>query len=101
MTTQKLYQLPVDITNWHFDGKTEVLFNWEYDDGSADLLSLYEKGKQQQWDATTRIDWTQELYEDNPMGMADESIPIFGSPDRKSTRLNSSHIPLSRMPSSA
>ena len=24
-----------------------------------------------------------------------------GSPDRKSTRLNSSHIPLSRMPSSA
>src|SRR5215471_8830400 len=80
MTTQKLYQLPVDITQWHFDGATEVLFNWEYDDGSADLLNLYEKGKQQQWDASTRIDWSQELFEDNPMGMADESIPIFGSP---------------------
>ena len=26
---------------------------------------------------------------------------FYGSPDRKSTRLNSSHIPLSRMPSSA
>ena len=26
---------------------------------------------------------------------------IFGTLDRKSTRLNSSHIPLSRMPSSA
>ena len=26
---------------------------------------------------------------------------IFATPDRKSTRLNSSHIPLSRMPSSA
>ena len=26
---------------------------------------------------------------------------IFNTPDRKSTRLNSSHIPLSRMPSSA
>ena len=80
MTTQRLYQLPVDITQWHFDGATEVLFNWEYDDGSADLLGLYEKGKQQQWDASSRIDWKQELFEDNPMGLADETIPIFGSP---------------------
>ncbi len=80
MSTQKIYQLPVDITEWHFDGKTEVLFNWEYDDGSADLLKLYEKGKQQQWDAATRIDWSQELFEDNPMGMDDQTIPIFGSP---------------------
>ena len=44
MSTQKIYQLPVDITEWHFDGKTEVLFKWEYDDGSNDLLKLYEKG---------------------------------------------------------
>ncbi|MBL6617243.1 MAG: ferritin-like domain-containing protein [Reyranella sp.] len=80
MTTQKLYQLPVDITQWHFDGRTEVLFNWEYDEGLSDLLGLYEKGKQQQWDASSRIDWKQELFEDNPMGMADESIPIYGSP---------------------
>jgi len=80
VTTQGLYQLPVDITQWHFDGATEVLFNWEYDDGSADLLGLYEKGKQQQWDASSRIDWKQELFEDNPMGLADETIPIFGSP---------------------
>ena len=29
------------------------------------------------------------------------AILIDGKPDRKSTRLNSSHIPLSRMPSSA
>jgi hypothetical protein len=80
MTTQKIYQLPVEVTNWKFDGATQIAFNWEYEDGSADLLNLYEKGKQQQWDTTTRIDWTQELFEDNPMGMADESIPIYGSP---------------------
>ncbi len=43
-------------------------------------LNLYEKGKQQQWDTSTRIDWTQELFEGNPMGMADETIPIYGSP---------------------
>ena len=46
----------------------------------------------------------------NSVGMEFVSIPAgsftYGrfqppSPDRKSTRLNSSHIPLSRMPSSA
>mgnify|MGYP003343844455 CR=1 FL=1 len=31
----------------------------------------------------------------------DMRINIIDTPDRKSTRLNSSHIPLSRMPSSA
>ena len=80
MTTQKIYQLPVEVTNWKFDGATEIAFNWEYEDGSADLLNLYEKGKQQQWDTSTRIDWSQELFEGNPMGMADETIPIYGSP---------------------
>ena len=79
MTTKKIYELPVEVTNWKFDGATEIQFNWEYDEGSSDLLNLYEKGKQQQWDTSTRIDWSQELDPDNPMGMADESIPIYGS----------------------
>ena len=69
MTTQKIYQLPVEVTNWKFDGATEIVFNWEYDAGSSDLLNLYEKGKQQQWDTSTRLDWSQELFEDNPNGM--------------------------------
>ncbi|MBV8191590.1 MAG: ferritin-like domain-containing protein [Alphaproteobacteria bacterium] len=80
MTTQKIYQLPVEVTNWKFDGATEIAFNWEYDDGSADLLNLYEKGKQQQWNTSDRLDWSQELFEENPMGMSDESIPIYGTP---------------------
>ena len=37
---------------------------------------------------------------DNEQDVDDEHLP-WGMPDRKSTRLNSSHIPLSRMPSSA
>jgi hypothetical protein len=80
MTTQKIYQLPVEVTNWKFDGATEIAFNWEYDAGSSDLLNLYEKGKQQQWDTSTRLDWSQDLFEDNPMGMGDETIPIYGTP---------------------
>ena len=32
---------------------------------------------------------------------ADKPLPVSCEPDRKSTRLNSSHVALSRMPSSA
>jgi len=76
MTTQRIYALPVETTNWKFDGATEIMFNWEYEDGSDSLLELYEKGKKQQWDATTRIDWSQSLEHDNPMQLKDESISI-------------------------
>src|SRR5476649_1683202 len=77
--THRIYALPVEITDWKFDGATEIAFNWEYDDGSADLLALYEKGKQQQWDASTRLDWSLELNPDNPMELKDEAISIFGT----------------------
>ena len=45
-----------------------------------------------------------ELLEKTMMRLLDRkaAVPFFGRVgDRKSTRLNSSHIPLSRMPSSA
>src|SRR5476651_986120 len=78
--THRIYALPVEITDWKFDGATDIAFNWEYyDDGSADLLALYEKGKQQQWDASTRLDWSLELNPDNPMELKDEAISIFGT----------------------
>src|SRR4051812_8733254 len=79
MSTQHIYSLPVELTDWKFDGATEVQFNWEYEDGSDDLLALYEKGKQQQWDASTRLDWSLELNPDNPMELKDEAISIYGS----------------------
>ena len=77
MTTQKIYQLPVEVTNWKFDGATEIAFNWEYEDGSEQLLELYDKGKKQQWDASTRLDWSLELDPDNPMQLKDEAISIY------------------------
>jgi len=79
MTTQRIYQLPVEVTEWKFDGATEIAFNWEYDDGSSSLLELYEKGKQQQWNASTRLDWSLELNPDNPMELKDEAISIYGT----------------------
>jgi hypothetical protein len=79
MSSTRIYQLPVETTEWKFDGQTEIQFNWEYEDGSAELLDLYEKGKKQQWNASTRLDWSQELQEGNPMQMSDETIPIYGT----------------------
>ena len=79
MSTQRIYSLPVEVTDWKFDGQTEIQFNWEYDDGSQSLLELYEKGKKQQWDASTRIDWSLELDPENPMALKDEALSIYGT----------------------
>ena len=58
---------------------TTTAFTWEYEDGSEDLLRLYAKGKKQQWDAAERLDWSQEIDPDNPMGMSDRTIAIHGT----------------------
>ena len=79
MSTQRLYALPVETTQWKFDGATEIQFNWDYDDGSDALLELYDKGKKQQWDASTRLDWSLALDPDNPMALRDEAISIYGT----------------------
>lgn len=79
MATELKYVLPVEQTDWKIDGKTETTFRWEYEDGRGDLLNLYEKGKRQQWNATDRIDWSQDLDPFNPMGIPDQAIAIYGS----------------------
>src|SRR5438270_3919496 len=79
MATMYRYQLPVDQTGWTLSGETQTSFTWEYEDERATLLSLYDKGKKQQWDAATRIDWSQDLDPENPQEIDDRLIPIFGS----------------------
>jgi P-aminobenzoate N-oxygenase AurF len=79
MATMYRYQLPVEQTGWTLSGETQTSFTWEYEDERAKLLSLYDKGKKQQWDAATRIDWSQNLDPENPQEIDDRLIPIFGS----------------------
>jgi hypothetical protein len=79
MSTQRIYALPVETTEWKFDGATEIQFNWEYDDGSDALLELYDKGKKQQWDVSARLDWSLELDPENPMALKDEALTIYGT----------------------
>ena len=79
MATIYRYQLPVEQTGWMLNGETQTAFTWEYEDEREKLLALYDKGKQQQWDAATRIDWSLELDPENPQEIDDRLIPIYGS----------------------
>jgi P-aminobenzoate N-oxygenase AurF len=79
MATMYRYTLPVEQTEWKFDGRTETCFTWEYEDERATLLQLYDKGKKQQWDAAERIDWSQDLDPENPMLLDDRVVLIWGS----------------------
>jgi P-aminobenzoate N-oxygenase AurF len=79
MATMYRYTLPVEQSEWKFDGKAETCFTWEYEDERGALLQLYDKGKKQQWDAAERIDWSLELDPENPMLLDDRVVHIWGS----------------------
>jgi hypothetical protein len=79
MSTIYRYALPVEETQWRFEGHAECRFTWEYDECRDALLQLYDKGKKQQWDAAQRIDWSQDLDPENPMLLDDRVIPIYGT----------------------
>ena len=73
------YTLPIDQTQWEVPSGNTTIFNWDYDDSRDQLLTLYEKGKEKQWNAQTRLDWNVEVDPTSPHNMADYYIPIFGS----------------------
>src|SRR5215469_4761135 len=73
------YVLKPDADGWLLEAPQQTAFSWQYAEGRDDLLSLYGKGKREQWDATQRIDWSLSLGDENPMGLPDDMIPIAGS----------------------
>jgi len=75
----RIYALPVTETGWRLPGASTTAFDWDYDEGRDRLLHLYDRGKQRQWDAAERIDWSHQVDLDNPLGTGDETVPIFGS----------------------
>ena len=79
MSTRQRYAIPVDADEWAVPGNFDTVFKWEYQEGSDALRKLYEKGKNLQWNTTTRIDWSQDLDPENPQELPDECISIFGS----------------------
>jgi hypothetical protein len=80
MTTRN-YAVPVETTKWNLPGHgTDVVFNWEYDEGRDRMLSLYEQGKDKQWNTNKRIDWSIDIDLTDQGAMPDYQAPIFGSP---------------------
>jgi hypothetical protein len=80
MTTAEKYVTPTDVTQtWDVTPNCDARFSWEYDDGRGRLLSLYQKGKDKQWDSTKRIDWSIEVDPDNPIGFPEEYNPFLGT----------------------
>jgi hypothetical protein len=56
-----------------------TVFDFDYTDGREQLLRLYDKGTRRQWIGSDRLDWSQEVDLDNPVGWPDEIIPIYGT----------------------
>jgi hypothetical protein len=80
MTTKDVYSRPVDVeTTWDVPAAGHTRFNWDYDDGRDRLLALYQKGKDKQWDAQKRIDWSHEIDPNNPAGFLDDYNPFMGT----------------------
>jgi len=78
--TTRHYVLPVDQTKWAIGAEHTTTFTFDYDEGRDRLLSLYEKGKEKQWNTNTRIDWSIDVDPESPDNYPEYYIPIYGSP---------------------
>ena len=65
---------------WHVPQAFNATFDTRLSAERGRLLALYERGKTMQWNASDRIDWSQDLDPENPQQLPPETLPIFGSP---------------------
>jgi hypothetical protein len=75
----RYYALPIEQTQWETPSGSTTVFNWEYDETRDRLLNLYEKGKDKQWNAQTRIDWSIDVDPGSNENQPDQQIAIYGS----------------------
>lgn len=80
MKLQDIYGIALKDTTWTIPQNFDACFDWKYDDSRKAMMGLYQKGKEFQWDATTRIDWSQELDPENPQQLPEETLPIWDMP---------------------
>ncbi|MBT2524686.1 ferritin-like domain-containing protein [Streptomyces sp. ISL-99] len=79
MSTHELYINAPSDPLWQVPASGAARFSWEYDEGRARLLALYQKGKDKQWDGATRIDWDIEVDPYDPLGTPDEALNLYGT----------------------
>jgi len=79
VSTHEKYAMPAEHLTWDVPMAGSARFTWEYDEGRARLLALYQKGKDKQWDAQHRIDWSIDVDPADVLGMDEQTCPIYGS----------------------
>jgi hypothetical protein len=79
VSTYDRYVRTVEPGTWDVPAAGASRFNWDYDSGRTRLLDLYQRGKDKQWDATKRIDWSIDVNPANVMEQTEEINPIYGS----------------------
>jgi hypothetical protein len=79
VSTYDMYSSPVSTQTWDVPAAGAARFSWEYDAGRQQLLDLYQRGKDKQWDAVKRIDWDQPVNPLAVMETGEEMVPIYGS----------------------
>ncbi len=57
----------------------DVRYNWEYDSTRTKLMRLYENAKRDQWNSTTRLDWSIDVDPHSEL-VPDMAIGIYGTP---------------------
>ena len=75
----RYYTHPIEQTKWEVPSGSTTIFNWEYDETRDRLLNLYEKGKDKQWNAQHRLDWSIDVDPGSEQNAPDYYIPIYGS----------------------
>jgi len=79
VSTYDHYTTPVEPGTWDVPTAGATRFSWEYDNGRSRLLDLYQRGKDKQWDAAKRIDWSIPVDPTNVMEQSEEQVSIYGS----------------------
>ncbi|MFF2807576.1 ferritin-like domain-containing protein [Streptomyces sp. NPDC058000] len=87
MSTRELYVQDPGDSLWTVPATGAARFTWEAmypgeknGSGRDRLLALYQKGKDKQWDAGTRIDWDLEVDPKDPLGTPDDALSLYGTP---------------------
>ncbi|MGG2458696.1 ferritin-like domain-containing protein [Streptomyces sp. RGM 3693] len=87
MSTRELYVQDPGDSLWTVPATGAARFSWEAmypgeknGSGRDRLLALYQKGKDKQWDANTRIDWDLEVDPKDPLGTPDDALSLYDTP---------------------
>jgi hypothetical protein len=64
---------------WGIESPATTVFDFNYTGGRDQLLRLYDKGTRRQWIGSDRLDWSQPVDLENPVGMPDDINPLFGT----------------------